>query len=113
MLTEFKLLDEVKNAAAQVMHLSHSLESSNLQLKDLNAAVRDSTSSANKTSSAMMWLTGALAIFALAQVGVAWMSYSSNEQIMNIRRTCYQSVLQTSDIDLNYRSCLRDHGLSD
>jgi hypothetical protein len=36
-----------------------------------------------------------------------WYSYRPEQ----IRKNCYQAVLQTSDFDLNYRSCLRSKGL--
>lgn len=99
MITEFKSLEEAKNL--------------NLQLRDLNVAVREATRSSNGNSRAMMYLTVALVFLGIVSAAVAWLEYRANNSIVEIRKNCYQSVLQTSNIDLNYKSCLRDNGLSD
>ncbi len=91
MLTEFKQLDE---------------------LKTLNENIKQSSIAAGKNSLAMNCLTGALVFLGLAQVVVAYLNYHGEQKIIELRKQCYQSVLQTSDIDLNYRSCLRSYGLS-
>ncbi|MDB4983831.1 MAG: hypothetical protein JWM20_10 [Patescibacteria group bacterium] len=113
MITEFKTLEEIKGVATQVIYLAKSVEDANIQLKDLNVAIRKSSDGANKSTRAMMFLTAALVLFALAQVIVAWLSYQTNENMLKVKRNCYQNVLQTSNIDLNYKSCLRNNGLSE
>lgn len=113
MLTEFKLLEEIKGVGQKIDHLTESLKNANLQFKDLNVGIRSSSKSANKSSYAMMFLTAALVLFAFAQVAVAWLGYKADQKIIEIKRNCYRQVLQTSNIDLNYKSCLRDNGLSD
>jgi len=91
-MTEFKMLDEVKT---------------------LNAGLKAAAVSSNKNSRAMNWLTGTLVFLALAQVLVAWLNYQADQSVTKAKESCYRSVLQTSDIDLNYKSCLRSKGLSD
>lgn len=91
MITEFKQLDELKN---------------------LNVSIKEASIASNRNSLAMNCLTGALVLLGLVQVIVACLDYHSEQKIVETRKQCYRSVLQTSDFDLNYKSCLRDHGLS-
>ena len=79
MLTEFKLLEEVKNVAAQVMHLSHAVEESNSHLKILNANIKSASDSSDRNARAMTYLTFALVFVGVVQVGVA--GYFSYQQI--------------------------------
>lgn len=113
MLTEFKLLDEVKNVATQVIYLSKSVENSSDQLKLLNKNIKEAADSSDKSSRAMKYLTYALVFLGLAQVIVAGLNYSTEKNIIETKKNCYENVLQTSNIDLNYKSCLRSKGLSD
>lgn len=112
MLTEFKMFEEIKGVNTQIIHLSRAVENANLQLKDLNVGIRTSSRSANKSTWAMISLTVALVLFTLAQVVIAWLTYKADQEIVGVKRNCYQSVLQTPDINLNYKNCLRNHGLS-
>ena len=91
MITEFKQLEE---------------------LKTLNGGIKEASIASNKNSLAMKYLTGALVFLGIAQVVVAYLNYHSEQKITGVRKRCYQNVLQTSDIDLNYKSCLRSYGLS-
>lgn len=91
-LIEFKMLDEVKT---------------------LNASIKGAAESSDRNSTAMKYLTGALVFLGLAQVIVASLSYWKDQSVITVKENCYKSVLQTSDIDLSYKSCLRHHGLSD
>src|SRR3989338_9869145 len=104
MVTEFKLLEEIK-------WLSGSVASANLQLKDLNGGIRNATQSSDRHSTAMKWLTGGLVILGLAPLIATYVQYRADQFIIEGRKSCYQAVLQTSDIDLNYKSCLRSNGL--
>lgn len=83
------------------------------QIKNLNTGINSYSNSSNKAAAAMIFLTVGLLVLAFAQSYVAYLSYISNRDLMRTREDCYKSVLQTSDIDLNYRNCLRNHGLSD
>jgi hypothetical protein len=82
------------------------------QMKILNKSLEDSATASDKNSRAMNFLTGALVLLTLAQFVIAYLNYNAEQQIIKVRKQCYQTVLQTSDIDMNYKSCLRDHGLS-
>lgn len=82
------------------------------QIKTLNKSLEDSSKASDKHSRAMNFLTGALVILTLAQSVIAYLNYNSEKRIIKEKKQCYQTVLQTSDIDLNYKNCLRDHGLS-
>lgn len=82
-------------------------------LGELNDGLKDSSKSSNKNSRSMNFLTFALVFFAFAQVYLAWQSNNSNQKIIEIRKSCYQNVLQTNDFELNYKNCLRKNGLSD
>ena len=99
MSTDYKQIDEIKSL--------------NLQLKDLNTAIIKSSESSDKSSRAMFFLTGGLVVFAFVQSIAAWLSYRADQEIIGLKKSCYQSILQTSDFDLNYKSCLRRNGLSD
>jgi len=83
------------------------------EVKTLNAGLKETAVSSNRNSRAMNWLTGALVFLALVQVVVVWLNYRADQSIIKAKESCYRSVLQTSDIDLNYKSCLRSKGLSD
>jgi preprotein translocase subunit YajC len=54
------------------------------------------------------YILSALIIFILG-FAFYWYSYRPEKA----RKDCYQAVLQTSDFDLNYKSCLRHHGLDE
>lgn len=92
MITEFKMLEEIKT---------------------LNTSIKGAAESSDRSSRAMKYLTAALVFLGFAQVVVAGLGYWADKSIMEAKRNCYKSVLQTSDINLNYRSCLRSYGLSD
>lgn len=83
------------------------------QIKTLNTSIALYSNSNNRASNAMIVLTCGLTILALAQFLVAYFSYKSDQRYIQVRRNCYHSTLQTSDIDLNYKNCLRDHGFSE
>lgn len=91
-VTEFKMLDEVRA---------------------LNAGLKETAVSSNRNSRAMNWLTGALVLLAFVQVFVTWLNFQADQSVIRAKGNCYRSVLQTSDIDLNYQSCLRSKGLSE
>lgn len=92
MITEFKMLDEVKT---------------------LNASIKASAESSDRNSVAMKYLTGALVFLGVVQVIVAGLSYRADRSIIETKKNCYKSVLQTSNVELNYRSCLHNNGLSE
>jgi len=52
-----------------------------------------------------------IALFAISLLVLVFAFYWYSYRPEKIRRDCYQTVLQTSDINLNYQSCLRSHGL--
>lgn len=112
MLTEFKLLEEIKGIAQQIIYLSKSVDNASKELDVLNSNIRQASISSDKNSKAMKYLTCALVFLGLAQFAIAYFNYRSEQKTIEIRKQCYQNVLQTSDIDLNYKSCLRGHGLS-
>lgn len=111
MLTEFKMLEEIKAVGTQIIYLSKSVENANLQLKDLNVGIRNATSSSDRHARAMKWLTAGLVILGLAPLVAAYVQYRSDQSVIEGRKSCYQTVLQTSNIDLNYKNCLRSKGL--
>lgn len=113
MLTEFKMLEEVKAVGTQVMYLAKSVEDSSNHLRVLNANIQKASESSNKSSVAMKYLTFALVFLGFAQVVVAGLGYWNEQSVVVAKRECYLAVLQTSDISLNYQSCLRNKGLSD
>jgi len=92
MITEFKMLDEVKT---------------------LNASIKEASESSDKNSKAMKCLTGALVFLGIVQVAVAGLSYWTDKSIIETKKNCYKNVLQASDIELNYKSCLHSNGLSE
>jgi len=112
MVTEFKMLEEVRGVGMQIIYLSKSVGDSSNQLKLLNANIKEASVASDKSSRAMKYLTWALVFLGLAQVIVAGLNYLAQQSIVKIKKQCYQSVLQTSNIDLNYKSCLRNNGLS-
>ncbi len=71
MLTEFKLLEEIKNAATQMMYLSKSVEDSGNHLKTLNANIKIASDSSVNNARAMTNLTRALVFLGFVQVIVA------------------------------------------
>jgi len=83
------------------------------QIGSLNANIQNYSDATSKQSMVTVALTVALVLLAFAQVAVAYLNYINEQFVIYERKQCFQSVLQTSDIDLNYKSCLRDHGLSD
>ena len=103
----------IVNSRHAVSGLRMSLGTLDGELKNLNKGIKDGSDSSNKYSNAMKWLTGGLVALGLAQFGVAYLEYRGNQDIIDVKKNCYQSVLQTSSIDLNYKNCLRSHGLSD
>ena len=113
MVTEFKMLDEVKAIGTQIMCLSKAVEDSSGHLKVLNTNIKDASISSNRNSRAMKYITWALVFLGFAQVVVVGMNYWIERSVIDAKKKCYQNVLQTSDIDLNYKSCLRNNGLSD
>jgi len=50
-------------------------------------------------------------VLVLVLAGFAFYWYSLRPE--QIRKDCYRVVLGTSDLDLNYKDCLRRHGLSE
>lgn len=92
MLTEFKMLDEIKT---------------------LNMSIKGASDSSDRNAKAMKYLTLALVFLGFVQVLVAGLSYWSGKSVIETKRDCFKSVLNTSDIDLNYKACLRNNGLSD
>lgn len=92
MITEFKMLEEIKT---------------------LNTSIKGAAESSDGNSRAMKYLTGALVFLGLIQVVVAGLGYWADQAVIGAKKNCYKSVLQTSDINLNYKSCLRNNGLSD
>ena len=112
MITEFKLLEEIKGVSKQVIYLSKSVEDSSKELSALNSNIKQASTSSDKNSLAMKYLTGALVFLGFVQCAITYFNYRSEQKTIDIRKQCYQNVLQTSDIDLNYKSCLRDNGLS-
>ena len=91
MMTEFKQLEE---------------------LKTLNSSLIKASITSDRNSLAMNYLTGALVFLGIAQVVIAYLNYHNEQKNIESIKQCFQSVLQTSDIDLNYKNCLRNHGLS-
>jgi hypothetical protein len=113
MLSEIEFLKEIRGVGSQLTQLSVSLHKTTLILRELNSTIQSGIASSNKSATAMFALTFALGAFAAAQVVVAYLSYTSDQGIIEAKSSCYKSVLTTSDIDLNYKSCLRSKGLSD
>lgn len=83
------------------------------ELGTLNESIKGASIASNKNSLAMKCLTAALVFLGLAQVIVAYLNYHSEQRVIETKKHCYQNVLQASDINLNYKSCLRSQGLSD
>jgi hypothetical protein len=79
-------------------------------LKDTISRASDSQ---DRYSNWMGYFTAALVFVGLVQIGVTLLPYVQEKEEQNARKNCFQSVLQTSDIDKNYKNCLRDHGLSE
>ena len=97
----------------QTKSLSLQVHDSTTQLRTLNANLEGSSKSADRNATSMNYLTSVLAVAALAQLMVGGAELWSKQQEQKTRSACYQTVLQMSDIDLNYKNCLRDHGLSE
>lgn len=112
MISEFKILEEIKNVATQIIYLSKSLESSAEQLKSLNINIKNASKASDRNSKIMVYLTYALVFLGFAQMIVAGLNMWTEKSITKLKKQCYQNVLQTSDIDLNYKNCLRNEGLS-
>lgn len=55
------------------------------------------------------WFKVIIIILAIVVLGFVWYWYEYRPSA--IRKNCYQAALQTSDFDLNYKSCLRYNGL--
>ncbi len=83
------------------------------KVEQLNKNLEESSKSSDRNSRAMKYLTGALVFLGIVQVLVAWLSYSADRSIIGTKKNCYKTALQTSDIELNYRSCLHSNGLSE
>lgn len=82
------------------------------QVGSLNANIQNYSKSTSIQSNVIIGLTFAMLVLAIVQAVVAYWNFQSDQTLVDIRKQCYQSVLQTSDIDLNYKSCLRSQGLS-
>lgn len=109
----FKTTQEISAVGQQVMHLSTSVDKANEELGSLAKNLRAASESSDKHSNAMKLLTFALVFLGLVQVIVAGLSYWDHNREVEARKNCFKSVLQTSDIDLNYKNCLRDNGLTE
>lgn len=83
------------------------------QIKILNQNTNKYSNTSSRASLAMIALTVALVIFTSAQAAIAYYTYKSSQEPITIRKACYQSALQTSDIDKNYLSCLHSKGLNE
>ncbi len=93
--------------------VTDAVSKTDVAIKTLNTTIEKSSSSNDRQAQAMKYLTGALVFLTIVQVAVAWLSYSADRSIIDIKKKCYETVLQTSDIELNYRSCLHSNGLSE
>lgn len=113
MITEFKMLEEVKGVGTQIMYLSKSVEDSSNHLKTLNSNIREAAESSGRNSRAMKYLTCALVFLGLAQLVVVGLNYWVDQSVVVAKKNCYKNALQTSDVVLNYKSCLRSIGLLD
>ena len=83
------------------------------QLKNLNGKIEKYSHSSDKASRAMIYITVGLVILALAQSAIAYFAYQQDVRSVQVRRDCFHSVIQTSDVDMNYKNCLRDHGYNE
>jgi hypothetical protein len=107
-------LGQLNNGISQgARELSRSMGESQDELARLNINLEASIHSSDKHSNAMRNLTVGLVCIALAQAVVAGLPYWQAHKESIKRHDCYQTVLQTSDIDLNYKNCLRNQGLSE
>ena len=99
----------------KLFYLTKAMYDTALNLKDssnkLNETLKKSSESADKHSTSMKYLTFGLVAIAVAQVIVAYLPYREHTREVDARKNCFQSVLQTSNIDLNYKNCLRDNGI--
>ncbi|MFA6601621.1 MAG: hypothetical protein WCT02_02045 [Candidatus Paceibacterota bacterium] len=109
----FKSAQEISSVSQHVMRLSGSVDKSNEHLTVLNTNLKQAATSSDKHSNAMKYLTFGLVFLGLAQVAVAYLSYHAQNSEIDMRKNCFKSVLNTSNIDLNYKNCLRNNGLKE
>ena len=83
------------------------------KVDQLNKNLEESAKSSDRNSKAMNYLTLALVLLGIVQFLFAWLSYSANQSIIETKKNCYKTVLRSSNIELNYRSCLHNNGLSE
>ena len=81
--------------------------------EDIQNSLNSLEGAITKASNSSKWLTVGLVSLGIAQVIVAALPFYNENQEISVRKNCFQTVLQTSNIDLNYKNCLRDHGLSE
>lgn len=79
----------------------------------LTMAIAENSEKSNKSANSMIILTIALVFWGSVQAVVTFLDYKLQQDSMRIRKDCFQTVLQTSDIDLNYKNCLRNNGLNE
>ena len=53
----------------------------------------------------------AIVISIIIPILTMYFTTKEREAQIEIRKNCYRVALQTSDININYTNCLRDHGL--
>ncbi len=82
-------------------------------IEALKKTLLEGSTSSNTHSSKIGYFTAALVFVGVVQIFVTLTPYISQHMEKNVRKACFQSVLQTSDIDLNYKNCLRNNGLAE
>jgi hypothetical protein len=113
MLTEFKLLEEIKGVGAQIMHLSTEIGRATRELSGLNRSASKADISSNRNATSMFWLTFALVFVGIVQILVTAVPMLLTDKDRAERSACFKTVLTTDDIDLNYKNCLRSKGLQE
>ncbi|MDQ5954183.1 MAG: hypothetical protein QG583_111 [Patescibacteria group bacterium] len=98
-MTDYKNLEEMKSL--------------NLQLKNLTVGLGENSKKTNKSAEIMSFLTFALVFFTFAQLYLAWQEHNYANEIINIKKTCFQETLNEVDSDIDYINCLRKNGFSE
>lgn len=86
---------------------NHDPRYGNLAQYELLRRLALENSKSSKRFAAWSLTIAIIAIIISIAASDVWLSLRSE----SVRKSCYQSVLQAPDIDLNYKNCLRSRGL--
>lgn len=102
------LENQVESLSREIKNLNNSLE---VQVNKIIESNKILSKSSDRHSSAMVLLTIFLTAVAFMQSSVLFLEYKRDQKIVFEKKNCYQAVLQTNNIEQNYKNCLMSKGL--